>query len=581
MQRLKKQTIAPHNRLGTQIALTLGIVVILLFIFQGLLISRLVRDELAEQTLDNQQASAQSATVSLRIFWTTQQMELVSITQSPIWQRGIDYALQNNPNWLEVVVYDAEGTPIAQNSAEGQQPLLQAQPAWLAIDYYVSSIVPADTPYVIVSRRLMRQDTPYVLSTRINADTLCQIINQIPEHHDTTLYLLETTQAYSCATHTLQRITAPDFLLQTEHPYAGAYQHPPNGRQLGATAQVPGTSWVVVSQADSGVALQAMRQVNWIIAGVGIAGFCLMVSFSLSLTKLVTRPIKQLTASFHQIEIGDSHLPIDIPHHKEFKPLTDAFKHMSEAIADRERKLQDANRMLQSRSDELAELSRRTIRIEEEERKRISRELHDSFGQTLAAMKINVDVAQRMDDLAQIRQLLHDAGQIAEQALDEIHTISQDLRPTVIDDLGLLPALEWYINQFQQRFQISAEIKFEPIDESRLSSESTITAYRFLQETLTNVYKHAHAKKVTIRLKPQANFMMLSIKDDGQGFNTHQQNRQENTERIPLGISNLRERLTLVGGEMVLHSELGEGTTIIALIPMLSKSEYTETKEGN
>ncbi|MBZ0309978.1 MAG: hypothetical protein K8I82_28205, partial [Anaerolineae bacterium] len=155
-------------------------------------------------------------------------------------------------------------------------------------------------------------------------------------------------------------------------------------------------------------------------------------------------------------------------------------------------------------------------------------------------------------------------------AMDELHTISQGLRPAILDDLGLKEALEWYLQQFHRRFHIPVEYNFGEIGSLHLTPECEITAYRFLQEALTNVYKHAEASRVTIKLRHQANFIMLSVNDNGRGFD--RKNQAQKKDRLSLGLTGLQERLALVGGELIIHSQPGRGTTLIALLPMAAES---------
>jgi signal transduction histidine kinase len=223
-----------------------------------------------------------------------------------------------------------------------------------------------------------------------------------------------------------------------------------------------------------------------------------------------------------------------------------------------------ANASLDARGQELKALSRVTIAVEEEERRRVSRELHDGISQQLAAIKMTLDIAARLDDESRRTELLQQASASVEQAIDEVHHISQGLRPVILDDLGLREAMEWYIQHFEKRFAISITRRLNDIPP--LSKECEITAYRFLQEALTNIYKHAHATEVTITNRQQANYLMLLVADNGIGFDM--KTRKLDSSRLSLGLTGLQERTALVGGELIIHSKQERGTTLIVLLPI-------------
>lgn len=277
-------------------------------------------------------------------------------------------------------------------------------------------------------------------------------------------------------------------------------------------------------------------------------------------------PIEKIHEWAKKLENGNFNYKLPSVGTAEIDELVDALNRLASDIKQREIALRTMNAALDARSQELAELSRQTIAIQEEERRRVSRELHDGLSQVMGAAKMTLDIAAKLDNQPQKDELLAEASKTVGQAIDELHNISQGLRPTILDDLGLKEALEWYIQYFEERYHLSVEYSFSEIGALHLNAECEITAYRFLQEALTNVYKHAHSAKVSVKIRLQANYMMLSVMDDGAGFN--QKEKPHNTNRLSLGLSGLQERLALVGGELIIHSNIGQGTTLIALLPM-------------
>ena len=216
----------------------------------------------------------------------------------------------------------------------------------------------------------------------------------------------------------------------------------------------------------------------------------------------------------------------------------------------------------------LEDLSRRIIRIQEKERGMISRELHDEIGQALTAMIFNLELMQgqtfkRGEDF---KRKLSEATKLAEHVIQDVRRISTTLRPAMLDDLGILPTIRWYAANFVKNYE--TEVLVEASDSAEeLPEEIKLLMYRVVQESLTNVAKHANADNVLIILNKKTNSFVLEIIDDGVGF-------EEDIITVPrpegtgLGLSGMRERLRLVGGSINIQSHLGKGTRIAAKFPL-------------
>jgi PAS domain S-box-containing protein len=218
---------------------------------------------------------------------------------------------------------------------------------------------------------------------------------------------------------------------------------------------------------------------------------------------------------------------------------------------------------------ELQKLSTRLIRAQEEERGRISRELHDEIGQALTAMSINLtEVEKRLPvELAPaVRERLAETAALADQTSEQISAMALDLRPSLLDDLGLVPALRWYVSRYTQRLGI--EVHVEAVDlETRLDPEVETALYRVMQEALTNVARHAQATSVHLRLERKASSVVATIKDNGQGFDTVELADRQAPER-GAGLLGMRERVTLLGGHFRVESVPGGGTELLVEIPL-------------
>ena len=234
----------------------------------------------------------------------------------------------------------------------------------------------------------------------------------------------------------------------------------------------------------------------------------------------------------------------------------------------RKSKCQSGQLLAQSRrlQDELRHLSRRILSTQEEERKRISRELHDLVAQTLSG--INVHLANLKSEAAQNRKGLtrniSRTQKLVEQSVDIVHRFARELRPAVLDDLGLVPALQSLMKSLMKetgiRFSLTAFAGIE-----KLSNAKRTVLYRVAQEALNNVVRHAHASRATIHIKQLANTVRMKIKDDGRAFDVERLLNARKNKRM--GLLGMRERVEMVGGKFTIESTPGNGTTITAQIP--------------
>ena len=236
------------------------------------------------------------------------------------------------------------------------------------------------------------------------------------------------------------------------------------------------------------------------------------------------------------------------------------------AVAVRNAQLLDA--VAKHRRD-LQELSTQLINAQEAERRRISRELHDEMGQALTMMRISlVKIEEELPPqvTATLKKRLGEASSLAEQTLERVRELSLDLRPTMLDDFGLVSALRWYLDRYAKRLNI--EVAFEAIDlEDRLPAEMETALYRVVQEALTNVARHAQANKVHLRVERKEASVAALIEDDGRGFEVEKIVDSQAPER-GIGLLGIRERVTTLGGNFDIQSAPGEGTRLTVEIPV-------------
>jgi len=252
-------------------------------------------------------------------------------------------------------------------------------------------------------------------------------------------------------------------------------------------------------------------------------------------------------------------------------------------LRDLSRSLQEQNHLLESRSQlekarlleavnqqkqQLQHLNTKLTQIQESERKQLARELHDEMGQALTAIRMDLaTINQQMPShtSAFVRERLVEAMDLTDRTLEQIREISLNLRPPMLDDLGLVPTLRWFINQYAKRANV--EISFEATDmEERLPAEIETTVYRVLQEALTNVARHAQATRVSVRLKREKDGIAVSTEDNGCGFDIADLLATGSISQ-GLGLLSMQERIALLGGLFTIDSQPGKGAQIQFTIP--------------
>ena len=216
---------------------------------------------------------------------------------------------------------------------------------------------------------------------------------------------------------------------------------------------------------------------------------------------------------------------------------------------------------------ELSLVLRRTVIEQENERQRIARELHDSLGQYLTIMQLDLDEMARGSATAEdVRTGISRLKEVASSLGQEINRIAWEIRPTSLDDLGLQTAVQQFLEEWSERCGLKFDL-YLVLNNRRLSEQVETTLYRVLQEAITNVVKHAEATKVGIILEATLNEVRLIVEDNGKGFNW--EDAGEQAPSLPrLGLLGIRERLALINGHLEIESKQGMGTTLIIHAPL-------------
>ena len=219
---------------------------------------------------------------------------------------------------------------------------------------------------------------------------------------------------------------------------------------------------------------------------------------------------------------------------------------------------------------------RQLIEAQEAERQSIARELHDQIGQVLTAIHLNLQAVWATCESNEARALIDEGVAIVDAALGQVRNLSFELRPSLLDDLGLATALRWYTDRFTQRTGIKSTTRINlPEPPARLARELETACFRIVQEALTNVVRHARAKDVAIRLQKRNGEIRLTVKDNGSGFDAHSQNLAPFTTHV--GLRGMRERALALGGRLDVRSS-SRGTRISASFPNEIKKEALATQ---
>ena len=221
----------------------------------------------------------------------------------------------------------------------------------------------------------------------------------------------------------------------------------------------------------------------------------------------------------------------------------------------------ELERRVAEQADHIRAMYRQLLEAQEKERAHIARELHDEVGQILTALKLSLEVVKRVPpEKAAAR--LEDAGSMVHELMARVREMSLDLRPSMLDDLGLLPALQWHIRRFSLRTGIHLVLD-APGDHDRYPPEIETAVYRIAQEALTNIARHSGAREAKVTLKADLDRLYVAAEDTGHGFALDSPLRSRTS-----GVSGMRERAVLLGGKLEITSAPGKGTRVVATFPL-------------
>jgi signal transduction histidine kinase len=360
-------------------------------------------------------------------------------------------------------------------------------------------------------------------------------------------------------------------------------------REVLAFAPLSVVPWGVAIRQPEDEAFHAIGALRRRLLLLGPIALAVGLLFTWGAARSIRRPVRVLTRAAERIAGGELAEPIPPLGDDEIGRLGRSLDRMrarlSESLGaiaranaelerrveDRTRELARANRELAERDRSRGELLRKVITAQEQERKRVARELHDETSQSLTAVVMSLEAMINVAGAGSERHRLGEIKAIAVRALDEVHRLLHDLRPSVLDDLGLTSAIRWCAERHLTPLGITVRCEWSGL-EDRLPAEVETALFRVVQEAITNIARHAGAETVLIEGARNEQTVSVEIEDDGHGFvpDARTENRPDGSG---LGLAGMRERVTLLGGTLDIESAPGEGTRVSVSVPVPAPAE--------
>lgn len=354
------------------------------------------------------------------------------------------------------------------------------------------------------------------------------------------------------------------------------------GMVLLLSAAVVVTLWLALpgalSAAESPNEILAFLTRDLLLVTAATSVFGIVAAYVLTL--VLTRPILDLVAVVGLVQRGDLQHSARVWARDEIGQLAAAFNSMLESLRISRAEVEASHREVLRQNRELAQLSEelrqkeqiraqlleKVISAQEEERKRIARELHDETSQALTSLVVGLKVLEGLHDPAQIKAQVAELRELATATLESVHGLALELRPSVLDDLGLVAAVQRHVAAQAKKYNLDVDFHTAGLDGMRLPPETETAVYRIVQEALANVARHSRAASASVVLERRNDTLVAIVEDDGQGFDVDALLAREQS----LGLHGMRERAFLVGGKLTIESSPGAGTTVFVQVPLVS-----------
>jgi len=297
---------------------------------------------------------------------------------------------------------------------------------------------------------------------------------------------------------------------------------------------------------------------------LGIVALAAMLAAWFGGELFILRQIKTMVQASRRLAAGELNTRTGLPYGKdELSQLAKAFDEMAAALEQRRAERRLAEKELRRSQELFRNLSTHLQVVREEERTRIARQIHDDLGQALTALKIDISWLNNKlpDERDIIREKLKSMVALVDETVQTVRKVSEDLRPGILDDFGLSAAIEWQAEEFQKRTGIECRTVYS--EEFDLNKEQSTNLFRIVQESLTNVIRHAEATKVEIRINAKDDILVLEIQDNGQGIT-----EAAIANSRSFGLIGIKERAHSLGGEVTITGARNEGTCLTVKMPI-------------
>ncbi len=303
----------------------------------------------------------------------------------------------------------------------------------------------------------------------------------------------------------------------------------------------------------------------WLVGTFMLVGTALSLLVNYVMLKAAFHPIQSLERTVLEVRRGN--LSARVPPDTSRDPFLQAFTATLNAMLD----------TLERDRQQLQALSSQVIDAQESERKRVARELHDETAQTLTSLLVRLRILERAADPAAIRSSTAELRELTLQALEEVRNMARELRPSTLDDLGLIAAAQSYTERFAELVGFAVTFHAEGFTQ-RIAPQAELVLYRVIQEALTNVARHARARHVEVCFLQDGERAVATVRDDGRGFDV---NVVLASKERGLGLFGMQERMSLVGGRLHLAASPGAGTLVRAEVPLQEPSGISYPPSAN
>jgi len=360
---------------------------------------------------------------------------------------------------------------------------------------------------------------------------------------------------------------------------AGASKVGRKHRHVMAVVPLHVAPWAVAVGADEEEIFAGVSRLRLDLALVGAVALLAAWAMTLVGTRRLVRPVQRLTESAERIAAGDLDTPLEASEGGEIGAMASALDTMRQQLLRSITELAGWNEALEGRVEDRTHalrqqqaltqrLVQRVITAQEEERGRLSRDLHDEIGQSLTGVQLSIDRAAKslVADDPVAAQRLYDSRALVDQALKDLRHMIADLRPGVLDQLGLVPALRWVADNTLRPNGIAITVEVEGLDR-RLPQVIETILFRIGQEAMSNVVRHSGAKHVAVRIVRHSAKVRMTLKDDGRGFDPAAVAGSPDPQR-GLGLAGMSERASAAGGRVTVVSAPGKGTSVRVAVPV-------------